>query len=1053
MNSPRPTSRRRPVGPRRVTRVLAALTTLLTAAAVLAAPAVLPAPTALADDAAAAAQTVTADALPTVQVNGVVWDQEIVGDTVYAVGSFTTARPAGSPARTDEVPRANALAYRLSTGELLDWAPDVNGVVYAVEASEDGSRVFLGGAFTSVNGHNRYRVAAVTPTTGRTTGLSVGTNSTVRTMDVESGVLYLGGAFTQVNSQRRTRVAAVDVTTDAGSLTAMNPTVPSGTVNAVAARPGGAQLVLGGSFTSVNGSTRPGYGMAVVSTADGSLTSTPVNSVVRNAGTQGAITGLRADETGMYATAYSQQRSTANLEGAFKLAWDTGEVSWLSDCHGDEYDLAVDDSVVYVAGHSHSCVNVGGWEEKVPEVVRYAVAYSNAATGTVSTNTESGYSSFAGQPAPTVLTFFPTFTPGTMTSAEQSVWTVETDGRYVVYVGEFTNVNGQLQQGLVRFAPADTASNQQGPLLGGKDWPLTVSSPSSGTVHLTVGGNYDRDDDTLTYTVERDEAGTVVTARTVTVDWWALGTLSFEDTGQEPGSTHRYRVVVTDPDGNTTNTDWAGVTVLGTTGDDADPWLSRTRLDGATHLWRLDETRGTALADSLGSLRLTASNVSLGRTGALAQGGTSGAFATTTTGWLWPRPVSASACSASTNGAGTGTYSVETWIRTTAATGGVVAGFRSGSGTSTRAVYTLDDGRVAAHAQAGRTVTSTASYNDGAWHHVVVTVGGQGQVLYVDGSVVARDATTRVVAPAAGAWCAGTGALSGVSPAPSSASFTGDIDELAVYPTALDAATVARRASLGATGADPGLPGAPVEEPGPAPDTDEPTTGPTDEPTTEPGGEPAEPPVAQALAADSFSRDVTAGWGQADQGGTWTTAFGALALSVSGGVGHVSLAAAGSSARTVLGHGTAQDVTASTTVSLPALPQGGGVYLALQSRSNGADSYRTKLLVGTDGTVWLWLTSVVGATETVLATSPTTLKVEAGTPVHVTMACEGASPTTVSARVWVGGQTEPTGWTVSAQDSTASLQGEGTVGLFAYSSGRASAPVTLDVDDLAVTTP
>ena len=54
--------------------------------------------------------------LPTVQINGVVWDQQIVGNTVYVGGEFTTARPAGAPAGTDEVARNNMLAYNLSTG-------------------------------------------------------------------------------------------------------------------------------------------------------------------------------------------------------------------------------------------------------------------------------------------------------------------------------------------------------------------------------------------------------------------------------------------------------------------------------------------------------------------------------------------------------------------------------------------------------------------------------------------------------------------------------------------------------------------------------------------------------------------------------------------------------------------------------------------------------------------------------------------------------------------------------------------------------------------------
>ena len=39
--------------------------------------------------------TVTADALPTWQINGVVWSEVTVGNTVYATGSFSAARPPG----------------------------------------------------------------------------------------------------------------------------------------------------------------------------------------------------------------------------------------------------------------------------------------------------------------------------------------------------------------------------------------------------------------------------------------------------------------------------------------------------------------------------------------------------------------------------------------------------------------------------------------------------------------------------------------------------------------------------------------------------------------------------------------------------------------------------------------------------------------------------------------------------------------------------------------------------------------------------------------------
>ena len=62
---------------------------------------------------------VTADALPTVQIDGVVWDQEIVGNTVYVVGDFDKARPAGAPPGSNQTPRSNVLAYNLTTGALI----------------------------------------------------------------------------------------------------------------------------------------------------------------------------------------------------------------------------------------------------------------------------------------------------------------------------------------------------------------------------------------------------------------------------------------------------------------------------------------------------------------------------------------------------------------------------------------------------------------------------------------------------------------------------------------------------------------------------------------------------------------------------------------------------------------------------------------------------------------------------------------------------------------------------------------------------------------------
>ena len=78
------TSRRR--------RLWAALNSAVLAIAGLGSPGVAVANTA---PPAGTASTVSADVLPTWQINGVVWAQVLVGNTVYVTGSFTKARPPG----------------------------------------------------------------------------------------------------------------------------------------------------------------------------------------------------------------------------------------------------------------------------------------------------------------------------------------------------------------------------------------------------------------------------------------------------------------------------------------------------------------------------------------------------------------------------------------------------------------------------------------------------------------------------------------------------------------------------------------------------------------------------------------------------------------------------------------------------------------------------------------------------------------------------------------------------------------------------------------------
>lgn len=96
--------------------------------------------------------------------------------------------------------------------------------------------------------------------------------------------------------------------------------------------------------------------------------------------------------------------------------------------------------------------------------------------------------------------------------------------------------------------------------------------------------------------------------------------------------------------------------------------------------------------------------------------------------------------------------------------------------------------------RANRRVISSGSrsYLDGRWHHAVGTLGSSGLSLYVDGSLVASDpAVTSAGDGYTGFWRIGQDSLAGWTGASATTWFTGDLDEAAVYPTALSAARVA----------------------------------------------------------------------------------------------------------------------------------------------------------------------------------------------------------------------------------------------------------------------
>ena len=203
--------------------------------------------------------------------------------------------------------------------------------------------------------------------------------------------------------------------------------------------------------------------------------------------------------------------------------------------------------------------------------------------------------------------------------------------------------------------------------------------------------------------------------------------------------------------------------------------------------WRLDEAPGTAAAADTSGNGVTATysgGLTAAQPGALGSTGTAVAFGGS------DGLLAADAATGSPTA-----YSTELWFNTTTNQGGKLIGFgdqASGwSGAYDKHVYMTDNGRLVFGVYNGGfdIVTTPSAYNDGAWHHVVATQGPAGMALYVDDVVVGTNpVSTNQDYP--GHWRVGGDNLGGWPDQPSSSYFHGTIDEVAVYASVLGAGQV-----------------------------------------------------------------------------------------------------------------------------------------------------------------------------------------------------------------------------------------------------------------------
>jgi hypothetical protein len=190
-------------------------------------------------------------------------------------------------------------------------------------------------------------------------------------------------------------------------------------------------------------------------------------------------------------------------------------------------------------------------------------------------------------------------------------------------------------------------------------------------------------------------------------------------------------------------------------------------------------------------------------------------------------------------------------------------------------------------------------------------------------------------------------------------------------------------------------------------------------------------------------------------GGSWALASAAGDYDVNGSVGTMLVPVVGDpGTRTAtLPDVVAQDVDIVAKVSLDRVATGNNTYVSLLARRGSAD-YLGRVRFTTTGVAAMQAAHAVGDNETFMGSEVNPhIPYGPGTGVWVRMEVQGTSPTTVRMRIWADGSPEPSTWAYSVTDSTAGLQGSGTVGLQArLSSSATSAPTVISFDDFAVTT-
>jgi len=260
-------------------------------------------------------------------------------------GSFLVAGPFSAVGGGERL----SIARVFGSGDVdpaFDAALETRGYVYVAAQLPGNGAFVIGGRFARVNGLIRRNLFKLSPLNRVDPNWIAHTDAEVRSVQVDDvGRIYVGGYFMRIGSSARNYLARLQNTNDGALDPTWNPQ-PNATVYPLLLRPEG--LYVAGAFSAIGGGTQSN--LARISTASGNL-----DAGWKPTFTAGGVTAMGATTTGelLLGGSFTAVNGTPRA-GAAKLATGSSatlDASWAPVVNGGSaFALAVDGDDVYLGG-------------------------------------------------------------------------------------------------------------------------------------------------------------------------------------------------------------------------------------------------------------------------------------------------------------------------------------------------------------------------------------------------------------------------------------------------------------------------------------------------------------------------------------------------------------------------------------------------------------------------------------------------------------------------------------------------------------------------------